>query len=162
MQQLFPVGWDTSGRARRRLIFRMPTRSGQARTVEEIARAIVVEPPLTRLETRDDRMAGRVMMFRRVLVRRRVAAADMTAFGAPAQMKPPAACRQTFLAAGPARLSRGIDAVSLRFHGACLVSCSRKGARAASTGHTVELRQVERLRPGVRIEGQVEPVRRAR
>jgi hypothetical protein len=42
------------------------------------------------------------------------------------------------------------------------VSCSRKGARAASTGHTVELRQVERLRPGVRIEGQVEPVRRAR
>ena len=70
MQQLFPVGGDTSGRARRRLIFRMPTRSGQARTVEEIARAIVVEPPLTRLETRDNRMAGRVMMLRRVLIGR--------------------------------------------------------------------------------------------
>jgi hypothetical protein len=43
------------------------------------------------------------------------------------------------------------------------VSCSRKGARAASTGHTVELRQVERLRPGVSgSRDRVEPVRRAR
>jgi len=100
----------------------MPARRGQARTVEEVARAIVVEPALAWLEAGDDRMAGRVMMLRRVLVWGRVAAADMTAFGAPAQMKPPASSRQALQTAGAARGGFGIDAVSLRFHGACLYS----------------------------------------
>jgi hypothetical protein len=122
VKQRFPVGWHPPHRARHRLVSGMRLRRGQARTFEEVFRAIVPEPPLTGLIAGDDRVAGRVMMLCRVLIGRSIAAADMTAFGTSAQMEPPAARRPTFHAAGTARLGQGIDAVSLRFHGAFLFS----------------------------------------
>ena len=119
VKQRFPVGWHPPRRARHRLVSGMRLRRGQARTFEEVFRAIVPEPPFSRLEAGN---AGRVMMLCRVLIGRSIAAADMTAFGTSAQMEPPAARRPTFHAAGTARLGQGIDAVSLRFHGAFLFS----------------------------------------
>jgi len=40
----------------------------------------------------------------------------MTAFGTPAKMEPPAACRQAFYAAATSRLGQGINTISPRFH----------------------------------------------
>src|SRR4029079_4170918 len=96
VKQRFPVGWHPPHRARHRLVSGMRLRRGQARTFEEVFRAIVPEPPLTGLIAGDDRVAGRVLMLCRVLIGGSTAAADMTAFGTSAQMEPPAARRPTF------------------------------------------------------------------
>jgi hypothetical protein len=63
VKQRFPVGWDPSSWSRHRLIDRMALRRGQARARERFFRAIVVEPPLTRLEGHNDRMTRLGMMF---------------------------------------------------------------------------------------------------
>jgi hypothetical protein len=56
---------------------------------EEFFGAIVVKPPLTRLEARDYRMTRSGVMFRRMLIWRIITAADVTAIGASAKMQPP-------------------------------------------------------------------------
>ena len=63
----------------------------------------MVEPAFARFEAADDRVAGGSSMGRGVLSRRGVAAPDVTALGAPAQMQPPPAAGQALNAAGPAR-----------------------------------------------------------
>jgi hypothetical protein len=88
------------------------------RTGKEIPCAVIVEPPLSRLETRDNWVTRGRVMFRRVLIWRTITAADVTAFGASAKMQPPTASRQAFSATCTARLGRGIDALSVRIHGA--------------------------------------------
>jgi len=47
-------------------------------------------------------MAGMLIVLRSMLARRSVATANMTAFGAAAEVQPPAARRQTLDAAHPA------------------------------------------------------------
>jgi hypothetical protein len=64
----------------------MRSRLCQARTLEEILADVVIEPELSGLETRNYRMARGVEMRGCVLLRRIVAAADVSALGASAQM----------------------------------------------------------------------------
>jgi hypothetical protein len=87
------------------------------RAVEELLRTIVVKPPLARLEARDDRVTGGGAMFRRMLTWRTITAADVTAFGASAKMKPPSAGRRAFDADCSARLGRRVDTIPLGLHG---------------------------------------------
>ena len=67
------------------------------------------EPAFARFEAADDRVTRRVRMRCGVLGRRGVAAPDVTALGAPAQMQPPPAAGQAFNATGPARWDRHFD-----------------------------------------------------
>lgn len=92
-------------------------RRSQARPRKELSATVVVEPPFPRLETRNDRVTGRLIVLRCVPARRAIAAADVAASGAAAKMQPPALCCQAFDAAGAARFSRRIDAVYLIVHG---------------------------------------------
>ena len=65
--------------------------SGKLGAGDEFFSAIVVKPVLARLEALDDRVAGRGVVFRRMLIWRTVAAADVAAFGASAKVQPPSA-----------------------------------------------------------------------
>jgi hypothetical protein len=56
-------------------------------------------------------------MFRGMLIRGAVAAANVTALRATAKMKPPTARGQAFNTSGATRLDQGVDAVSFSFHG---------------------------------------------
>src|SRR5215468_317264 len=60
---------------------------------------ITPHPLFARLEGTNQWMAGRMIMFRRVLVRRRVAAADVPARQTQAQMQPTASAAQTIFTA---------------------------------------------------------------
>jgi hypothetical protein len=51
-----------------------------------------------------------------MLIRRSIAAADVTAFGASAKMKPPTAQSRAFDATSSAWLGRRVDTIYLRFH----------------------------------------------
>ena len=108
------------------MIQRTRVRSAKLRTGEEFVRTIVVEPPLARLEARDDRVPRRGVVFRCVLTWRTVTAADVTAFGASAKMKPPPAPNRAFDTNCSARLRRGVDTIH-RFHVSCRLatSCAR-------------------------------------
>ena len=88
-------------------------RRGQFRTGKEFARSIIIKPPLAFLETRDNRVASSCVVFRCMLTGRTIAAADVTTFGASAQMQPPTAARQAFNTAGTTRLGRDIYALYL-------------------------------------------------
>src|SRR5581483_6204342 len=70
---------------------------------------VVPEPGLARLEALHDRVPGLGRVPARVLLRRRVAAADMPALRAPAQVHPPAAGGLALDAAGSARRDRLVD-----------------------------------------------------
>src|SRR5215831_3846331 len=60
---------------------------------------VTPQPFFARLEGTNQRMFGRVVVLRRVLVRRRVAAADVPASQTQAQMQPTAPVAQTIFAA---------------------------------------------------------------
>ena len=75
-------------------------------TLEEQIIRITVAPLLTGFERLDDRMFSRVIMFRRMTVRRTVAAADVTADLAQAQMEPTSTDLQTIFTAISARRDR--------------------------------------------------------
>ena len=68
------------------------------------------------LEARDDRVTRSGVMLRRMLIWRTVTAADVTAFGASAKMKPPSALGHAFDATCSAWLDRCVDTVPLRLH----------------------------------------------
>jgi hypothetical protein len=70
-------------------------------------------------------MTGCGVVFRCMLIGRTIAAADVTAFGASAKMKPPTAGRQAFGATWAARLGQDIDAVSLGLCNVC--TCGLRG-----------------------------------
>ena len=86
---------------------RVVLRAGELRAglVEVLAR-VGPEPGLARLEAADHRVAGRLGVRGGVLGRRVVAAADVPALGAAAQVQPPAARRLALDAAGAARRRR--------------------------------------------------------
>ena len=115
----------------------------EPRAGEEFFGPIVVEPPLTRLEARDDRVTRSGVMFRCMLVRRTIAAADVTAFGASAKMKPPSAQSRAFDATCSAWLGRRVDAIPLRLHrllcdffASAARPADQKGARCDSLHRT--------------------------
>jgi hypothetical protein len=72
------------------------------RFVKEIVR-VAVSPFFALFEGLDDRVLRRVVMFGRVFVRARIAAADVAADFAEAEMNPPVAGFETVLAAVGAR-----------------------------------------------------------
>src|SRR5271165_7046431 len=95
----------------------MRVRGVELRAGDVFLGAIVVEPLLTRLEAHDNGVTRSGIVFRRMLSRRTITAADVTAFGASAKMQPPSAPRQAFDASCPARLGRRIDTIPFGPHG---------------------------------------------
>jgi hypothetical protein len=91
-------------------------RSPKLRAGEGFFSTVVVKPMLARLEARDDRVPGGGVVFRCVPIWGTIAAADVTAFGASAKMKPPSALSQTFDATRSAWLGRRVDTLPRGFH----------------------------------------------
>src|SRR5690242_19126350 len=87
-------------------------RQGRAAAVHPVL-GVAPEPRLARLETPDHRVPGRGRVGARVLGRGGVAAADVPALGAPAQVEPPATVLLALGAACPAGRDRSVD----RFRG---------------------------------------------
>jgi hypothetical protein len=119
MQQLLPVGRDASGGSWRRLIqWVMVRRRKLGAVVVELLVAIVVEPLFFRLVTGDPGMSGRFGVGGGVLAGRVVAAPDVAALRAPAQVKPPSALLFTLHAARAGGRDSGVDARIFRhlFH----------------------------------------------
>src|SRR5919197_3847847 len=105
-----PVGRHPLLRARHRLIEGPALWIGQLRPVVIVAARVVPEPGLARLEALHDRMTRLGRVLAGVLHRGRVAAADVAALGAAAQVEPPAAGGFAFEAAGAARRHGRVDA----------------------------------------------------
>jgi hypothetical protein len=133
VKQRLPVCRHPFGRCGHRLIQRMRVRSGKLRAFEELLRTIVVKPVLARLEARDNRVTGSGAVFRCMLTWRTVAAADVSALRASAQMQPPSAQPHTFDATCSARLGGRVDTILLGRHGLVSDSCrlAVSGARIA-------------------------------
>src|SRR5215467_15695365 len=92
-------------------------RLGQIRAgLVEVLLQVGPEPALPRLEAADHRVAGFLGVRGGVLRRRGVAAADVPALGAAAQVQPPAARRLALGAAGAARRDGRVDACDLYCH----------------------------------------------
>jgi hypothetical protein len=86
MQEAFPSrGYPARGSGHR-LFRRMRARAGQLRTLKGFLRPVVVKPVLAWFEAIDDRVARGGVVLRRMLAWRSIATADVTAFGASAQM----------------------------------------------------------------------------
>ena len=98
-----------SARAGSRLVERVVLRWRELRPVDRPLRGEVPEPRLAGLEAAHDRMAGVGGVRPRVPVRRGVAAADVPALGAAAQVEPPAAGGLALHAAGAAGRHGDVD-----------------------------------------------------
>jgi hypothetical protein len=85
-----PVAGHRPGWAGHGLVRRVAVGRGQDRALEERACPIVEEPVLAGLEALRHRVPGGPMVGAGVLARRVIAAADVPAPGASAQMQPPA------------------------------------------------------------------------
>jgi len=107
---------DFTLRPRRWLVRWMPTRCRKRRAVDEVLRAVIVEPLLAWLETRDDRMAGLVIVRGRMLARRCVAAADVPALRTTPEVQPPTACGQALDATVSTRPDSRINSRGLMCH----------------------------------------------
>src|SRR5262245_13670611 len=106
VEQRLPVCRYSSGWSGHRLVQRMRVRRGKSWTGKEFTGTVVVKPALTWLETCDNRVMGRGVVLRRMLVRRIIAAANMATLGASAKLQPPTPCCQTLDATSVARLGR--------------------------------------------------------
>ena len=116
MKKRLPIWGHTASWPGYGLIRRMRLWVGKRRSDKKLFRAIIVEPTLSRLKTCDDRMTCGRMMFGCVLIRRAVAATDMTTFGTSPQMKPPTTLRHAFNATCAAGLRGGVNALYPVFH----------------------------------------------
>jgi phosphodiesterase/alkaline phosphatase D-like protein len=94
----------------------MRVRAGQLGAIDKFARAIVVEPVFSGLEAVDDGVAGGGVVLGGMLVWRRIAAADVAALGAAAQMQPPTVLCHAFDATRAAGFRVQIYAFSLILH----------------------------------------------
>ncbi len=90
MQVSLPVRWDAAGRSRHRLVERVVAWRREDGTLQELFGRVIPEPVLAGLKALGDRVSFSGGMATRVLRRRRVAAADMTASCAAPEMEPPA------------------------------------------------------------------------
>ena len=102
---------DAVGRAGHRLVLGTCGGSRELGTIERLVGAVVPEPVLTGLEALDHRVPGGLEVRAGVLCRGGVAAADVAALGAAAQVHPPAAGGVAVGAAGAARRDGGVDAL---------------------------------------------------
>jgi len=103
MQLSLPSHGHLAGRSRHRLIERVVVRRSQRGPLEELLRLVVPEPVLARLVALDDRVSASSGVATCMLRWGRVATADVAAVRAAAQVEPPAAGREAFDAARPAR-----------------------------------------------------------
>jgi len=92
-------------------------RSGKLRAGKEFLSTVVVKPMLAWLEARDYRVTRGGVVFRCMLTWGTIAAANVTAFGASAKMKPPFARGRAFDATRSARLGRRFDTIPNGLHG---------------------------------------------
>src|SRR5438105_8353552 len=109
----------------------------EAEAIDHQIVGVAVRPVLAGLERLDRRMLGPVEMLRRMLIRRRVAAAHVTAAHAQPEVDPLATGLQTLLASPAARLDRRatglaelLEIAADRFHETSLLpwaSPSRSG-----------------------------------
>src|SRR5258707_6968746 len=109
-----PVRWHAPGRSGHGLVERVVVRRSENGTLEELLGRVIPEPVLAGLEALDDRVAFSAGMPTRMLRRRRVAAADMPALCAPAEMEPPAVGGEALDAPRATRRRLEIDAVHVR------------------------------------------------
>ena len=138
MQQRLPVGGDASGGFWRRLIQWVMVRRRKLRAVVvELLVAIVVERVFFRFVTGDPEVSGHFGVGGGVLAGRVVAAPDVAALRAPAEVKPPSALLFTFQATRASGRDIGVDARIFRhlLHEARQKARvqSRLGNRAAAT-----------------------------
>ena len=94
----------------------MRVRSGKLRAGEGFLSTVVVKPMLAWLEARDYRVTRGGVVFRCMLTWGTIAAADVTAFGASAKMKPPFARGHAFDATCSAWLGRCVDTIPNGLH----------------------------------------------
>jgi hypothetical protein len=106
----------------------------QRGTVNELIFAEVVKPTLAGFKAGDDRVFRRVRVFSRMLARRRVATADVSALSTTTQMQPPTAVGKTFDA--PRTGWRNIG-----FNRAGSIGILRQGALHTAPAFAVEFRQ---------------------
>jgi hypothetical protein len=94
---------DTPLWSRDRLIQRPRRRGRESGAIERFSRPVIPEPVLSGLKARDDEVAGLSEVRGRMLVRRRIAAADVAALGAAPQVEPPLSGGKTFDTSRPGR-----------------------------------------------------------
>jgi hypothetical protein len=117
VQQRFPAGRHSARRSWYGLILGMRMRRKQPHALDHRPLLVIVEPILTRLEAGNDRMPRCRGMFGCMMARRTVAASDVPALRAPAEMKPPTfRRRQAFHTPIAARLRSGVDSALIFFH----------------------------------------------
>src|SRR4051794_33943657 len=104
-----PVGRDAAARSRCRLVGGVGVRRREWWTVDVPFGGEVPEPALPGLEAAHDRMPGLRRVPPGVLAGRGVAAADVPALRAAAQVEPPAAAVLAVRASGAAGRRRRID-----------------------------------------------------
>ncbi len=109
MQVRPPVRRHPALRTRRRLTLRATEGRCQLPAEDVAALRVIPEPPLPGLKRPDDRMTHLLGVLTGVTRRRRLAAADVPAGGAPAQVQPPATLRFALHADGPAGRHRHVD-----------------------------------------------------
>src|SRR5436309_12275354 len=109
------------------LVDRVVLRRRELGPVVGLLGLVAVEPVLTRLEALDERVSRSRSVRGRVLHGRGVAAADVPALRAPAQVHPPAARGLALDAAFPARRHRRIDPGDLAHASFSSVSCQLTG-----------------------------------
>ena len=113
---ILPVARYPTPRSRHRLVERMLARRSQLRPVDVLPARVVKEPVLAGLEALDDGVSFVLGMAACVLRWRRIAATDMAAARAAAEVQPPTARGKTLDATRAAGRHRRIDIhlVSLR------------------------------------------------
>jgi hypothetical protein len=110
VQAALPVRWDAAGRTGRRLAQGVMLRWRQLGAFPVLVLVVVVEPVFMRLEAVDEGVVLGPRMLGGVLRGRLIAAADVPAMDASAQVEPPAVgSREAFDAAGPAGRDGRVD-----------------------------------------------------
>jgi hypothetical protein len=108
VEPVLPVRRHAALGPRDRLVDRVVLGRYQRRSRIELVRLVIPKPVFVRLEAPDDEVARGVRVLGGVLARGTVAAAYAAAFGAPAQVEPPATVFQALGATGAARWHRRV------------------------------------------------------
>jgi hypothetical protein len=122
VQEAFPLWGYPAGGSRYGLFCRMRGRAVELRALKSFSRSVIVEPVLARFEAADNRVPCGGVVLRCMLAWRSIAAADVTALGASAEMQPPSVRCQAFDAACTAWFRVQIDSCSFTFHARSFLS----------------------------------------
>ena len=113
---LFPIHWDPAPRSWSGLAQGVGSWWRESLAFDLALGLEVPKPPFTRFKALNDGMPGGLEMLARVLVRRAVAAADVSAFRTAAKMKPPIAGGQTLYASSTTWRNRRVNACNVFLH----------------------------------------------